>query len=198
MTATPDHLRYRLRVINNEIKSLLAKDRQCCFWSVEPDGELISDYDYDHGEITKRLDALFAEQRVIRMALANYNRTHVLEDFGFSVEEALIRLQQLRRRATALNHMATMDPRYSFQPGRCITGLEEIRANRRAIKAAEKELGSVLREISALRMAVDQANHATLIECNISIPMPDEVWDEEEAEEEDEEWDEEEYLSMYI
>ena len=162
----PTYLMKVLKGINAEIDRIFVEERKFGYGPIGADGQFLFDSGYSHEENTKKLLKLFEEERKIRMALAAFNSTHILEGYGFTMLEALLRIEQLRRRIKNLTRMASKETvflqetedLYSFKKSGTVYRL------RYDLQAVKEELRAAQEEVNALQMAVDAVNLTATID----------------------------------
>ena len=164
MKKTPTLLMKELTYIGEEIIRLHSEDENNSFAPLNDDLSYKYKNDYDYDDIRTQLQELYKKELHIKSLLAKFNNETKADGTDLTVQEALVRIAQLRHEIKVLTKLANtkeyFDVKGDYYERTSITNrvLYDVRKANADLKAAQKEL-------TTLQMAVDKTNLTTFIEC---------------------------------
>lgn len=154
-----------LRQLENDKYFLESQERSTCTYVLAKDEEAEPPL-YDYAETQKSIDEIDARERAIRHALHRFNMETVLPDLGITVDEALIRMAQLSRRARRLDNLRSTQA-VAREHGRFSGNLIEYRYANFDVNQAKADYEAVTDQINALQLKIDLCNQTIPFEVDL-------------------------------
>lgn len=150
----------RIKQLNEEKEACLSYEQMHGTLSYR-EGEKPTADPYSYAETRAKVDEIDREVMHLRFLLAQANCTVILDGFGITIAEGLVKLAQLQNKASCLESLGDRP-----QISRRLTsnGILEFTECRYDAAAAREEVRAVREEIGALQIAIDRANLIHLIE----------------------------------
>ena len=158
MKTCPTELMKMLKAIETDINEIHQDDESNSVTTVDKTGKELFKSSYNYSENRKKIEELLKKEREIRCVLSQFNSTHNVDGYDFTVCEGLIRLGQLRNEIRMLIYLSRK-PEYRSQDDS-----EDYLKVCYDINQAKKDLKNLQRELSALQIAIDRTNLNSIID----------------------------------
>ena len=112
---------------------------------------------YDFARMQQQMDALNQKIAVLRHAMNVFNTTTVLEGFGFTIDEALVRMAMLTKKKQRLAQMKQVPSLVRTSPGYG-SNTPEMTCRNYDAEQVEQEYRRVSDQLTALQLTLDRAN----------------------------------------
>lgn len=166
MKSSATELMKQLKYIEEEIRDVHRADEEK---SAVPAVETVCEskttlrplYDgtYDFDENRSRIKELFCQEREIKRLLNKFNSETLVDGYGFTIAEGLVRIAELKSEVQVLTRMTKNGEVYAER-----YNSSSLKMAAFDVKAAKKILKEYQRELSALQVAVDKTNLNSIIE----------------------------------
>lgn len=123
---------------------------------------------YNYAEMQRHIDDLDRRIRVVRHAVHLFNATCVLPESNVTIDEALVKLAQMSKKASRLATMREILPKQRIDasyPGR--QNAIEYRYANFDVKQVEKDYQTLQEQIHALQLEIDLCNQTKTFEADI-------------------------------
>lgn len=150
----------RIKQLNEEKEECLSYEQVHGSLSYR-EGETPTANPYSYEETRAKVDEIDREVMHLRFLLAQANCHVVLDGFGITIAEGLVKLAQLQNKASQLESLGDRP-----QISRRLTsnGILEFTECRYDTAVVREEARAVRQEISALQIAIDRANLIHMVE----------------------------------
>lgn len=145
-----------IKALNEDLEGLLKKEETESTTTYGINEEPLPT-DYDFARMQQQMDALNQKIAVLRHAVNVFNTTTVLEEFGFTIDEALVRMAMLTKKKQRLARMKEVPPLVRTSPSYGSNTPELTRRNYDA-EQVEQEYRRVSDQLTALQLTLDRAN----------------------------------------
>ena len=166
MTYTSAQANKLLKKLNDENAALLDKETRSKDFraAMGEDVESVRPA-YDYSDTQKKLAELEQRIRKVKHAINVFNATHVIPDFGMTIDEMLVYIPQLTQRKNKLADMKARLPkqRVEEQYGRQSNIIDYSYANY-DLAAVEADYERVSDELSRAQLALDAVNQRDTFE----------------------------------
>ena len=112
---------------------------------------------YDFARMQQQMDALNQKIAVLRHAVNVFNTTTMLEGFGFTIDEALVRMAMLTKKKQRLAQMKQVPLLVRTSPGYG-SNTPEMTCRNYDAEQVEQEYRRVSDQLTALQLTLDRAN----------------------------------------
>ena len=166
MTYTSAQANKLLKKLNDEHAALLDKENRSKDFraAMGEDVESVRPT-YDYADTQKKLAELEQHIRKVKHAINEFNATHIIPDFGMTIDEMLVYIPQLTQRKNKLADMKARLPkqRVDEQYGRQSNIIDYSYANY-DLAAVEADYEKVADELSRAQLALDAVNQRDTFE----------------------------------
>ena len=164
MLRTPTLLMKELNYLRTEATRLHSEDLERSYAPIDDKNEYKYDTGYSYESNRQEIERINKEELKIRSTLAKFNSVTKVKGLDLTIAEALVKIAQLKEEIKVLKRLA--DRREyeetavgSYAASKAIT--TKINYNQNKVKI---DLNKLLRELSAIQIAVDETNLTTQIE----------------------------------
>jgi len=164
MKKTPTLLMKELGYIEAEILNLHNEDEKNSYAPLNEDLSFRYKNDYDYENVRNELSNLYQQELKIRSILAKFNTETKADGTDMSMQEALVRIAQLRGEIKILSKLANAKEYFDVK-GDYYSRTTVTNKVLYDISRATENLKEAQRELTTLQMAVDKTNLTTFIDC---------------------------------
>ena len=163
MRVSATELMKKLKYLESEIREVRKNDDQESYVPVEKEEDKVEytpvyESTYNFAENRNKIAELYQEEIKIKKALNEFNQNTTVIGYSFNINEALIRLGQLKSEVTALTNLSRFG---LFKRDGYGEGLRKATFNFNEVK---DYLRKAQRELSQLQVAIDKTNLFSEIE----------------------------------